>query len=372
MADIYEQLAKFLDELPAGFPPTETGVELCILRRLFSPEEAELFMYLNLLGENPSVIAYRSGRPEEEIKPVLESMEKKGLVSGSHKPGKPTRFSVNQFVVGFYEEQVDHLDRELAELVEAYMPTFFKLGPWTKVPQLRTIPIGESIPVQADVMPYERAEEIVRSHTSFAVRNCVCRQERQVIGKGCEKPMQTCLSFDAGAQYTVFIGRGRMISKDEALAILKQADHAGLVLQPANSKNPNFICACCGCCCGVLRNLKMHDKPARLVANPFIAKHDPELCSGCGTCTGRCQMGAITLSNVTAELNQDRCIGCGLCVSTCTTGALTLVRKPEQPAIPDNTLVTYLQMNQARGKLRNAKILGMAVRSQVDHLIASR
>ena len=52
------------------------------------------------------------------------------------------------------------------------------------MPQIRTIPVGVSIPLEAKVMPYERAEEIVRGHRVFAVRNCVCRQERQALHKG--------------------------------------------------------------------------------------------------------------------------------------------------------------------------------------------
>ena len=45
--EIYQKLARHLDNLPGGFPPTETGVELRILRRLFTPEQAELAL-LNL------------------------------------------------------------------------------------------------------------------------------------------------------------------------------------------------------------------------------------------------------------------------------------------------------------------------------------
>ena len=35
--EIYKKLAKHLDNLPGGFPPTESGVELRILKRLFTP-----------------------------------------------------------------------------------------------------------------------------------------------------------------------------------------------------------------------------------------------------------------------------------------------------------------------------------------------
>jgi len=43
---LFRQLARHLHNLPGGYPPTETGVELKILRRLFTPEEAELILHL--------------------------------------------------------------------------------------------------------------------------------------------------------------------------------------------------------------------------------------------------------------------------------------------------------------------------------------
>ena len=48
-ADIYERLAQHLDNLPGGFPRTESGVEVRILRRLFTPEDAELALHLDRL-----------------------------------------------------------------------------------------------------------------------------------------------------------------------------------------------------------------------------------------------------------------------------------------------------------------------------------
>ena len=59
--EIYERLARHLDNLPGGFPPTDSGVEMRILRRLFTPEEARLALYLTLLAEEPRVVARRAG-----------------------------------------------------------------------------------------------------------------------------------------------------------------------------------------------------------------------------------------------------------------------------------------------------------------------
>jgi electron transport complex protein RnfB len=372
MTDLYERLAQFVDNLPAGFPPTESGVELRILRKLFTPQEAELFMHLTLIGEEPRVVAHRVNQPLEVVAPLLEQMEKKGLIFAVHQPGRPPEYTARQFAVGFWEGQVNRLDRELVEAVGEYIPVALDLDLWRKAPQMRTIPIGESIPVQTEAMPYEQAEAIVRSQSTIAITNCICRQEMQIAGHGCEKPMETCMSFGVAAESSVRNGKGRMISQEQALAILDLADEAGLVLQPGNAKRPMFICACCGCCCGVLRNVKRHPQPASIVSSPYIAAHDPAICSGCGTCVERCQMQAMTLPNGTAELNPERCIGCGLCVSTCSTGALTLVRKPEaeQRFIPKDIVATNLQLAQARGKMSRDELAGMLLKSKVDRLAA--
>ena len=40
--DVYERLRDHLHHLPVGFPSTKSGVELRILRQLFTEEEAEM------------------------------------------------------------------------------------------------------------------------------------------------------------------------------------------------------------------------------------------------------------------------------------------------------------------------------------------
>lgn len=370
MADIYEDLAAFVDRLPAGYPKTESGVELKILRKLFTPQEAELFMHLTIMSEEPRVIARRAKLPREVVTQRLDEMEKKGLVMGVHHPGKPTEYLANQFEVGFWEGQIHRLDRELADYFDEYKDTFFDLETFRKAPQMRTIPIGESIPVKTEAMPYEFAEKVVENNTTFAVTNCICRTKQHLTGNACDKPLETCMSFGWVAESLIASGRSRKIWREEMLAILKQADEAGLVLQPANSKDPAFICACCGDCCGILTAVKLHPKPASIVSSPYIAAHDDAVCSGCGTCVDRCPMEAVTVPNGVAELDLDRCIGCGLCVTTCTTGAMTLERKPDakQRFIPKDIIDTNLRLAQERGVLSNVDLVTMLVKSKMDRL----
>ena len=372
--DVYYRLARHLDNLPGGYPSTESGVELRILRRLFTPEEAELALALTLLAEEPRVIARRAGIAVEEAAPRLEAMESKGLIYGIHAPGRPPQYMAQHFVVGIWEFQVQSLSPELVRDFEEYLPTLFNLAAWKKAPQIRTIPVGEAVDGELEVMVYESAEALVRRHHRISVAPCICRRELRLLGEGCDKPLETCLSFGSGADFYQRNGLGRAISQEEALALLKQAEAAGLVLQPGNAKDPTFICACCGCCCGVLRTLKRYPNPASLVSTPFVAEVNPDACEGCGICTGRCQMEALCLEEGHAVLDAGRCIGCGLCVTTCPSGSLRLRRKPdsEQPRVPGDVVASSIRLGQARGKMGWAELAGMMLKSKIDRLLTPK
>jgi hypothetical protein len=114
-ADVYERLAQYLDDLPAGFPRSESGAEMRILRRLFTPEHAELALHLTLIGEEPRVIARRAKIPVEEAARRLEAMDRKGLIFSVQREGQPPQYQALQFAVGFWEGQVNALNRELVQ-----------------------------------------------------------------------------------------------------------------------------------------------------------------------------------------------------------------------------------------------------------------
>lgn len=372
--DVYEELAKHLDSLPAGFPRTESGVEMRILRRLFTPEDAELAVHLTIIPEEPRVIARRAGIPVAEATSRLEEMDQKGLIIRRRREDKPSLYMAEQYAVGFWEAQVNRLSPELVQEAQEYELAFFNVEHWRKAPQLRTIPVNKSIGVQNEIMPYEMAEELMRAHKSFAVSNCICRQGMRLLGKGCDKPEESCLALGVAADYVSQSGRGRRISLEETLAILQRADEAGLVLQPGNAKEPLFMCTCCGCCCGVLHALKRDPRPGRIVSSPFYANLDAGSCKGCALCTKRCQMEAIHLADKKAVLDVDRCIGCGLCVSTCPTHSLALIRKPqaEQSDIPKDYIKSAIKVAQARGRLGISEMIAIHVRSKIDRILAPK
>lgn len=274
-----------------------------------------------------------------------------------------------QYVVGIWEYHVNDLDNELIKDMNEYLPLLFEQA-W-KVPQMRTIPIGRSLTPEHRVLPHEMAEELVRTQKRFSVGPCICRREHRMVGKGCTTREESCLGFGRAVEYRKRNGMGREIDLQETLDILKWADQAGLVLQPANAKDALWICLCCGCCCQVLKMFKRSSKPAATASSPFFASYNPENCQTCGICVVRCQMEALKLDSGAVRLDVDRCIGCGLCVSTCPTDSLSLVRKPEseQPEVPKNIIDASIKLGKARAKMSTPGLIKMIVKSKVDRIL---
>jgi hypothetical protein len=77
---IYRKLAEHLDRLPGGFAPSNTGADIRLLQRLFTPEEAELATYLTLDREEAQAIAEKAGLPQAETEQQLTEMSDKGLI----------------------------------------------------------------------------------------------------------------------------------------------------------------------------------------------------------------------------------------------------------------------------------------------------
>ena len=369
--DAYHNLARHLDNLPGGYPATASGVELRILRRLFSEDEARLAVKLTLIPEQAPVIARRAGLGVDEARRRLDEMAGKGLIFRYRHEDK-VYYMAAQYVIGIWEYHVNDLDPGLIADMNEYIPHLFDMDSWRKAPQLRTIPVGRSLSAEHEVMDYERAEELVRRQKKLLVAPCICRREHRMTGHGCDKPEETCLVFGAGVDYYENNGLGRRIDVDEALAILKKADKAGLVLQPSNARKIVNICCCCGCCCQVLKSLKRQPRPAELVASSFLASLDQGACTGCGVCVKRCQMDALRMEDDKVVLEVERCIGCGLCVGTCPGKALTLRRKPagQQPSPPRNMVESYLKLARARGKLKPHTLAITVLKSKVDRLLA--
>lgn len=352
MDTIYRKLAAHLDNLPGGFPETESGIELRILRRLFTPEEAELAVLLTMKPEAVAPLAERVGLEAEMLSDSLENMAKKGLIFRSYKEGVPM-YSAAMFVVGIWEYHVNDLDADLVRDVNEYLP-FISQKVWreTATKHMRVVPISKSIVEDIEISSYEDAEELIRAQSKITVQPCICRKEHQVLGEPCKYPLEVCFSFGSAAYYYEENKLGRAVDTEEALAILETGKKAGLVIQTGNAQKSANICMCCGCCCQILKNLKKLEKPAEEVHSNYFTVVEGDKCTACGTCEERCHMDAVTMDE-TAAVNPARCIGCGVCIPECPTEAIHLVAKDASAKYvpPRFTYQAYLKMAKERGKL---------------------
>ena len=348
---IYEKLRDQIDQYSVGFPKTKSGVELGILKKLYTEEEAALLLDLSMQLEPPDSIANRINRDLRKTAAILETMAKNGLIFRKRKENA-IYYAAIPFVIGSFEFQLKRMDKDLARMVEDYFNEAFFETMGAIIPPLRTIPVNRSVDVLQKVASYADAREIIKSKDNIAVADCICRTQQKLLDKNCEKPLEVCFSFGSHADYYLENNMARRIDQEEALAILDTCEEAGLVNQPANMINPGGMCNCCGDCCGVLRALNRLPRPAEQVTNNYWAEVDPDSCSGCELCLDRCQMDAVRISDEQkAAIDTDRCIGCGLCVTTCPEEALALVEKPadRQYSPPKNGMDLMLQTAEKRG-----------------------
>jgi electron transport complex protein RnfB len=348
---VYRKLAQRLNAIPNGFSSTESGVELRLLAKIFTPEQAALASVMRLPLEPSADIAARAGVDPRTVYHALKGMARQGLIRAGKGDGQLV-FGLMPFVVGFYEEQLLRMDVELATLFEAYYQETqgALLGATPSVH--RVIPVQEAIPVDAEIYPYEQAVELIEQARSWGVRDCICRVQKRLIGEGCHHPVENCLVLApvegvfAGSKVT------RAISKEEALRILREAQDAGLVHSPGNYRDQNhYICNCCTCSCGVLRGVAEFGIYNAVARSSFYAIVDAEACAACGDCVERCQFNALSVPAAFCTVEEARCVGCGQCVLVCPTGALRLERRPggDLPLSPANPDEWMAQRAQGRG-----------------------
>lgn len=356
MSDVYVRLAKRLDELPPGFPPTESGVELKILRKIFSPEEAEMWLKLKPIPETAQAIAERLGMELPQVQSMLDAMMAKGQLASQKMYGNQV-YIVVPFVVGIYEFQVNRLDQELSRLVTQYAPALMSSVGGHAPAITRVVPVNTQIQGQHEVHRYEDALQMLERAKSFQVLECLCRKASALQDRPCKHTLEVCLAFSEHESAFDKYPLGKLISKAEALRVIQLAEEEGLVHTTYNVKSGHmYMCNCCTCCCGILRGMKYFNAPFLMAKSNFVAQIDQDECAFCGLCANeRCPMGAIIEENSSYRVAPERCIGCGVCTSTCPTAAIALTRRPE--AERDEPAPNLLEWYGKRAENRGIKII---------------
>jgi Na+-translocating ferredoxin:NAD+ oxidoreductase subunit B len=367
----YRKLQRHLNRQAVGFPATRSGVEIRLLKHIFSPEDAEIVTCLSFRPEPLDAVFGRAKhlfKAPGELEAALDRIHQRGGIH-SHRHNGQMLYSNVPLVIGMYETQVNKMTPEFVEDFNQYTGDK-KFGVEflaTDLPQLRTIPVAKSIEPRHRTSSFDEVMVLLEvADPPIAVLECICRKKKAVEGSPCKVSdrKETCLALGEMGQSFLMSGRGREITRQEARSIIDQNQKEGLVLQSSNTKNTFHICACCGCCCGFLQVLKNLPEPLEFWSTNYHAEVEKNRCEGCGVCEKRCQMGAVAvaLKHSSAVVNRDICIGCGLCVTTCPEQAIYLEKNEPQVSPPDTRRDLYdTIMDRKKGRLGKLKVTGKII-----------
>jgi NAD-dependent dihydropyrimidine dehydrogenase PreA subunit len=356
--EAYRALQQHLDRMPIGYPAAQSGADINLLKLIFTPAEAQIATHLDYKHKTAAQIfeaAQAEAGSVEELAGILDGIVSKGGISRRVRDGEKQYAVLPLAAWGMYEHQLKRITPDFLVNYGQYMAGEYgyELAS-TGVPVTRIIPVEESISAEHAVATYDELQHLIQqAGDQIAIQECMCRKVMDWQGKPCQSTdrREVCMSFGDLAELYIAEGWGRRISQAEAYTFAQQSEQEGLVLMPGNQQRVDFMCACCGDCCGVLGMLKYMPRPADAVGSNYYAQVNADLCTGTGLCVDRCPMDAVTLTNSVAAVDLARCIGCGVCVSTCPDGALSLVHKSYEmvpPLTEAHRLETIRANKQAR------------------------
>lgn len=327
----YERLVDALDALPSGFPRTPSGVELRLLKKEFTAEEAELAGHMSRTYETVAQIANRVGLAEAKTKELLGGLLPRALVRRAIVE-KEEKFRLGPFIFGWFENHLQRMsqDKEFAELVETYLTEGGAdriLSPRPGI--LGVIPARGSLKPEL-LQPCDDIDAHFQRYERFAVIDCVCRVSSNMLGGNCAMPVNRCAFVGLPPQTPL---SDHVLDREQALKLFDELEdmghiHLGFYGFISTAESPQFVgcCNCCGDCCGILRGITDFDLAESPQRANYRAVIDLENCIYCGVCTERCQVHAITEDEDSVPLlDRAKCLGCGLCVIRCPTDAIELV-----------------------------------------------
>ncbi len=212
-AEIYHELREHFHHHPMGFPKTESGVELRILQRLFTEQEAQIALGLTPRSESAQEISGRTKADPNQVESFLERMSHQGLIFREGDRGG-RRYGLLPYMSGSNKFQMKVLgNHEHAEDGESYMPTLLKEIATSHTHNRQITPVEDNLPVDVEATPWERASEIVSQSGKIALCTCRCRAGQKMLGKGCSQPADDiCLVYSPLAEYCLENDLGREVT----------------------------------------------------------------------------------------------------------------------------------------------------------------
>ncbi len=359
----YQRAADILNKA-GGFPYPITPTILDILKFNIKEENLDLVMaFKKNISQTMEQLKESSGLSEGEILKKVDALAKRGVLFNQPNSQGIMIYRLLPIARQFEYTFMKKLDKtgennqlaklfhefneEIRDLVQSNYERF-KSSVIGLPPIDRTVPILENqetgeelniivneeleVPIE-QFLPTQRIKELIEKYDDIAVGYCYCRQHNEFLGNPCKQIELTpsCFTLGKSARHTSNHGFSTLVSKEEALKILKKCEEAGLVhkayhLHGDTSKEEVAVCNCCSCCCLTARESLIFPV---VNATHYLSFIDQDLCVGCGTCVEKCYNKAIELNdNNKAERIEELCVGCGVCAYFCPENAISLIEGP--------------------------------------------
>ncbi len=359
----YQRAADILNKA-GGFPYPITPTILDILKFNIKEENLDLVMaFKKNISQTMEQLKESSGLSEEEILKKVDVLAKRGvLFNQPNSKGvmvyrllpiarqleynfmkKLDNSEENNQLAKLFHEFNEEIKNLFYSNQERFESTLKNLPPIDRtVPILENQETGEGINIIVNeeievptekILPTQKIEELIEKYDDIAVGYCYCRQHNEFLGNPCKQIelTPTCFTLGKSARHTSNHGFSTLVSKEEALKILKKCEEAGLVhkayhLHSDIYKDEVAVCNCCSCCCLTARESLIF--PVANATN-YLSSIDQDLCIGCGTCVEKCYNKAIELNDDNkAERIEELCVGCGVCAYFCPENAISLIEGP--------------------------------------------
>lgn len=348
----YKSLVDRLNKFPQGAPESKTLYE--ILRVLFTEREAYLVSQLPIGAFRVKTAARIWTMTYDEALKVLDTLASRAiLVDVEDEKGK--KYILPPPMAGFIEFALmrtrgDIDQKILSELYYRYLNVeedFIKDLFYSTETKLGRVYVQEEVLTnenQVDILDFERATHIIESSKHIAVGMCYCRHKMKHLGKGCDAPIDICMTFGNTANSLIQNNYARRVDAVECKELLHQAYEHNLVQCGENVREGvTFICNCCGCCCDGLLAAKQFGNMHPVQTTAFYPSVNDDSCVKCGKCEKACPINAISLvkdseGNKKVEIDYDVCLGCGVCARNCSKGSIILKRRKEKIITPSSSV----------------------------------
>lgn len=166
---------------------------------------------------------------------------------------------------------------------------------------MHVIPVEKAISMENQSIDLEHLSYWLKKYEGhIGAGRCSCRASRKVLGEGvADDDYGWCIGVGDFADYCRETGKGRDITYEEAMEILKRAEDNGYVHQITNIDGENKIFGICNCnvnICNALRTSQLFNTP-NMSRSAYVAHVDKDKCVACGRCVEFCPAGAVRLGD---------------------------------------------------------------------------